>query len=55
MIGAGVSNSMYNKMASREEAFVAALVEARPFSTMGPIVLPRVLSLSAHAHIMDSK
>lgn len=32
-MGAAVSNSMYRRMASSEDALVAALVEDRPFST----------------------
>jgi hypothetical protein len=36
--GAGVSNSIKSKMASSEDALVAALVEESPFSSKGVIV-----------------
>jgi hypothetical protein len=38
MTGAGVSNSMRSKIASRADCLVAALVEDKPFSTKGVTV-----------------
>jgi hypothetical protein len=33
IMGVAVSNSIYRRIASSDDAFVAALVEERPFST----------------------
>ena len=41
--GAATSSSIYSKIASRAEAFVAALVDERPFSTREMITFDRVL------------
>lgn len=38
IIGAAVSNSMYRRIASRDDALVAARVDDRPFSTKGVMV-----------------
>lgn len=38
MMGAAVSNSIYKRIASSADAFVAARVEDKPFSTRGVIV-----------------
>jgi len=49
--GAGVSNSMYNRMASRADCLVAALVEDSPFSTKGVNVWPRVLEFRVRIYL----
>lgn len=37
-MGAAVSNSIYNNIDSSDDAFVAALVDERPFSTIAATV-----------------